>query len=382
MKTNQTENNEENTHACTTGGACDVSHTPVTETSSDAEPTCDTTCSTDQPTSVGDTCETTTSKSRPLASKALLIGAVMSLTGIVSTQDVSADENCSTCAQAAKPASESRQLHAVTYNHVEIEGQKIFYREAGSKNAPTVLLLHGFPTSSHMFRNLIPKLADKYHVIAPDMPGYGQSSAPSVKDFDYTFDHMASIIEQFTVKTGLKKYSLYLMDYGAPVGFRIAAKNPEKVQSLIIQNGNAYDEGLREFWVPLKAYWKDQSVKNTDTLRGLLSIDATKWQYTHGVRSEAAISPDNWTVDQRLLDREGNEEIQLAMFLSYGSNPPLYPEWQAYLRKHQPPTLIVWGKMIRSSQLMEPIPTRGILKTWSSTYLIQATLPSRKTVTR
>jgi len=276
---------------------------------------------------------------RRIASKSLLAGAAMLLT---TGSGLAAPEACEECANTSTKT--LRKAYPTTYHHVEIEGQKIFYREAGPKDAPTVLLLHGFPTSSHMFRNLIPQLADKYHVIAPDMVGFGQSSAPGVKEFEYTFDHMASIIEQFTVKTGLEKYSLYLMDYGAPVGFRIAAKNPEKVQSLIIQNGNAYDEGLREFWVPLKAYWKDQSAKNTDALRGLLTIDATKWQYTHGVRNEATISPDNWTVDQRLLDRKGNQEIQLAMFLSYGSNPALYPEWQAYLRKHQPPTLIVWGK--------------------------------------
>jgi len=281
----------------------------------------------------------TNNEVRRIASMSLLAGAAMLLT---TGSGFAATETCEECANTSTKT--HGKTYATTYHHVEIEGQKIFYREAGPKDAPTLLLLHGFPTSSHMFRNLIPQLADKYHVIAPDMVGFGQSSAPSVEEFEYTFDHMASIIEQFTVKTGLGKYSLYLMDYGAPVGFRIAAKNPEKVQSLIIQNGNAYDEGLRDFWVPLKAYWKDQSAKNTDALRGLLTIDATKWQYTHGVRNEATISPDNWTVDQRLLDRKGNQEIQLAMFLSYGSNPALYPEWQAYLRKHQPPTLIVWGK--------------------------------------
>lgn len=232
----------------------------------------------------------------------------------------------------------------VSYQNIEVGGQQIFYREAGSKDAPTVLLLHGFPTSSHMFRNLIPQLAENYHVIAPDMVGFGQSSAPSVTEFNYTFDNMASVIDQFTEKAGLTNYSLYLMDYGAPIGFRLATKNPEKVQSLIIQNGNAYDEGLREFWVPLKKYWAENTKENKDALRSLLTIDATKWQYTHGTRDEAKISPDNWTIDQRLLDRDGNQEIQLAMFKSYGSNPPLYAAWQEYLRAHQPPTLIVWGK--------------------------------------
>lgn len=247
---------------------------------------------------------------------------------------------------AGKPAhaGESQSASAVRYQTVEIEGQQVFYREAGPKEAPTVLLLHGFPTSSHMFRNLIPALADRYHVVAPDYPGFGQSSMPSVDEFEYTFDHFAAIIEQFTEKLGLDHYSLYLMDYGAPVGFRLAAKHPERVDSFIIQNGNAYDEGLLGFWDPIKAYWKDSSTKNRDALRGLLTIDATRWQYTEGVRDVTAISPDNWTVDQSKLDREGNKEIQLNLFLSYGSNPPLYPEWQAYFRKHQPPTLIVWGK--------------------------------------
>lgn len=231
------------------------------------------------------------------------------------------------------------------YHHtVKIEGQDIFYREAGPKDGPTILLLHGFPTSSHMFRNLIPNLADRCHVIAPDYPGFGQSSMPSTDDFDYTFDHLASIVEQFVEKLKLESYSLYLMDYGAPIGFRLASKYPERVDSLIIQNGNAYDEGLLNFWDPIKAYWNDSSKKNRDALRGLLTLEATRWQYTDGVRDVTAISPDNWTIDQRGLDREGNKEIQLNLFLSYGSNPPLYPEWQAYFRKHQPPTLIVWGK--------------------------------------
>lgn len=233
---------------------------------------------------------------------------------------------------------------AVRHRTVQIDGLDVFYREAGSKEKPTVLLLHGFPTSSHMFRNLIPALADRYHVVAPDYPGYGNSSMPAVGEFDYTFDSMTNVIEKLTVKLGLKKYSIYLMDYGAPVGFRLAVRHPERVETLIIQNGNAYSEGLREFWKPLKAYWKDKSQENGDALRNLLTIDATKWQYTHGVRDTERISPDNWNVAQRLLDRPGNQDIQIAMFYDYGSNPGRYAKWQAYLRKHQPPTLIVWGK--------------------------------------
>lgn len=233
----------------------------------------------------------------------------------------------------------------VLYRAVEIDGLNIFYREAGSRDAPTLLLLHGFPTSSHMFRNLIPALADRYHVVAPDYPGFGNSSAPSTEEFEYTFDKLANVVETFTEKIGLKRYSIYLMDYGAPVGFRLAAKHPERVETLIVQNGNAYDEGIdNEFWKPIKAYWNDRTKEHGDNLRSLLTLEATKWQYTHGVRNVEAISPDTWGHVQPLLDRDGNQEIQLALFYSYGSNPPLYPRWQAYLHEYQPPTLIVWGK--------------------------------------
>ena len=175
-------------------------------------------------------------------------------------------------------------------------------------------------------------------------PGYGNSSMPALDAFDYTFDRMAEIIEALTVELELDSYSIYLMDYGAPIGYRLAAKYPERVDTLIVQNGNAYDEELREFWDPIKAYWKNKTPENADQLRGLLTLDATKWQYTHGIRNQEVISPDNWSMDQSLLDRPGNQEIQLAMFYDYGSNPPLYPEWQAYFREHQPPTLVVWGK--------------------------------------
>ncbi len=253
-----------------------------------------------------------------------------------------------------------------SYNTAKIEGLDIFYREAGSRHNPTILLLHGFPTSSHMFRNLIPKLSQNYHVIAPDYPGYGNSSMPSVDEFDYSFDHMASIVEQLLEQKSISHYSMYLMDYGAPVGFRVASANPQKVDALIIQNGNAYTEGLdNNFWEPIKAYWNDRkavnkgldnawwkNVKaaykqpemvNEDALRFLLTKGATTWQYTNGVRDTTKISPDTINEDQRLLDREGNEAVQLQMFYDYGSNVPLYPKWQAYFRQHQPKTLIVWG---------------------------------------
>lgn len=279
-------------------------------------------------------------------------------------------------AQTALPSTSRAEsvTHSIASTHVpvyhrtmEIDGLDIFYREAGSKDAPTILLLHGFPTSSHMFRDLIPMLADKFHVLAPDYPGYGGSSMPSVEEYDYTFDKLAGVVEKFTEKLGLKKYSLYLMDYGAPVGFRIAAKHPDRVDSLIIQNGNAYDEGIdNNFWEPIKEYWKDRKAVNKgldnpfwinvkkahnndnlpveSALTFLVTLDATKWQYTNGVRDVEKISPDAWNHVQTRLDRPGNGSIQLQLLYDYGSNPPLYPEWQAYFRKYQPPTLIVWGK--------------------------------------
>ncbi len=228
---------------------------------------------------------------------------------------------------------------------IEIDGLEIFYREAGSKNAPTILLLHGFPTSSHMFRNLIPTLADEFHLVAPDYPGFGASSMPSVDEFEYSFDKLVAVIEKFVQKLGLQQYFLYLMDYGAPVGYRLASKHPDRVLGLIVQNGNAYDEGLRDFWQPIKAYWKDKTPENAKVLAdNLLTLEATKWQYTNGVRNLEAIAPDNWFHDQYLLDRPGNQEIQLELFYSYGTNPPLYPQWQEYFRQFQPPTLVVWGK--------------------------------------
>jgi pimeloyl-ACP methyl ester carboxylesterase len=257
--------------------------------------------------------------------------------------------------------------HPVSYKTVEIDDVEIFYREAGDPAKPTIVLLHGFPTSSHMFRNLIPALAADYHVVAPDYPGYGFSAMPLVDEFEYSFDNMATLMEHFLEEVEVERYSLYLMDYGAPIGFRIAAANPEQVETLIIQNGNAYDEGIdNDFWEPIQAYWDDRDainrgldnawwknvkeayqqpeMANEAALRFLLTLGATKWQYTNGVPDVAAVSPDNWGHVQPLLDRAGNQAIQLQMFYSYGTNPPLYPEWQAYFREYQPPTLIVWGE--------------------------------------
>lgn len=240
-------------------------------------------------------------------------------------------------------AEESRKTRHKT---VKVGDLDIFYREAGPKDTPTVLLLHGFPTSSQMFRNLIPALADKYHLVAPDYPGYGHSSMPPHDKFSYTFDNLAKVIDEFTEKLGLTKYALYVQDYGAPVGYRLAVKHPERITAIVVQNGNAYDEGLdNTFWKPIKEYWNEPgSQERRDALRKLLTYEATQWQYTDGVIDPELVSPDGAAEDQFLLDRKGNDEIQLDLFLSYGSNPPLYPSWQDYFRKHQPPTLIVWGK--------------------------------------
>lgn len=233
----------------------------------------------------------------------------------------------------------------VFYRTVKIENLDIFYREAGDKNSPTIILLHGFPTDSHMFRNLIPMLAQKFHVIAPDYPGFGQSSMPSVKEFEYSFDNLANIMDKFTEALKLSKFSMYVMDYGAPIGYRIAAKHPERIQAIVVQNGNAYDEGIdNDFWKPIKEYWKDKSAANANPLVPLVALEATKWQYQTGAQNLEAISPDGWIHDQAGLDRPGNAEIQLELLYSYGSNPPHYPRWQEYFRTHQPPMLIVWGK--------------------------------------
>ena len=234
----------------------------------------------------------------------------------------------------------------VSHKTMKIGELEIFYREAGPKDAPVVLLLHGFPTSSQMYRNLIPALANNYRVIAPDYPGYGHSSMPDRDKFTYTFDNLAKVIDEFTEKIGLTKYALYVQDYGAPVGYRLAVKHPERITAIVVQNGNAYDEGLdNDFWKPIKAYWNEpKSKEKRDALRGVVKYEATKWQYTHGVKDPELVSPDGPAHDQFLLDRPGNDEIQLDLLLDYGSNPPLYPSWQEYFRKHQPPMLIAWGK--------------------------------------
>jgi pimeloyl-ACP methyl ester carboxylesterase len=226
----------------------------------------------------------------------------------------------------------------------KVDGIDIFYREAGPADAPTVLLLHGFPTSSHMFRNLIPALADRYHVIAPDYPGFGQSGTPDRKDFKYSFARFAELMDGLLNQLGVTRYALYVQDYGAPVGYRLALEHPERVTALVVQNGNAYEEGLKEFWIPIKAYWADGSNEHRNALRAGLTLAATRSQYVDGVRDTSRISPDNWVHDQALLDRPGIDEIMLDLFKDYGTNVALYPRFQNFFRTRQPPTLIVWGK--------------------------------------
>jgi pimeloyl-ACP methyl ester carboxylesterase len=232
----------------------------------------------------------------------------------------------------------------VAYRHAVVDRIKIFYREAGRADAPALLLLHGFPTSSHMFRNLIPLLADRFRVIAPDLPGFGFSDAPDTDSFTYTFDRLADVIDRFTDEVGLLRYAVYVFDYGAPVGFRLALKHPERIAAIISQNGNAYLEGLSEGWSPIKAYWQEPSPENRFALRAFLTPETTRWQYVHGVRDESLVAPESFTLDAALLARRGNDEIQLDLFGDYASNIALYPKFQAYFRAHRPPLLAVWGK--------------------------------------
>lgn len=229
---------------------------------------------------------------------------------------------------------------------VSVNGLDIFYREAGNPQKPSILLLHGFPTSSFMFRNLIPALAEKYHLVAPDFPGFGQSSMPGVEEYTYTFDQLSETIDGFIDAIGLEKYTLYVMDYGAPVGYRIATRRPEKVEGLIVQNGNAYKQGMEDnFWAPIKTFWTNRN--DAAAIEGaavMVRPESTRWQYQDGVKDLTLVSPDTWTHDQALLDRPGNRDIQLALFYDYQNNPPLYPQWQEYFRTYQPPALVVWGK--------------------------------------
>ena len=233
---------------------------------------------------------------------------------------------------------------SVRFKTVDVDGLKLFYREAGDPARPTVLLLHGFPSASHMFRDLIPELAGRYHVIAPDLPGFGMSERPARGKFAYTFDNLAKVIDRATEILGLETFAIYVFDYGAPVGFRLAAKHPERITAIVSQNGNAYEEGLSDGWNPIRAYWQDASPANRDALRAFLTPESTAWQYTHGVPDVAAVSPDGYTLDSFYLARPGVDDLQLDLFGDYQSNVALYPLFQNYFRTRKPPFLAVWGR--------------------------------------
>jgi pimeloyl-ACP methyl ester carboxylesterase len=232
----------------------------------------------------------------------------------------------------------------IHYRKADIDGLQVFYREAGRVDAPTLLLLHGFPSAGHMFRELIPALSDRFRIVAPDLPGFGQSDIPSRDKFSYTFAKLAEVIERFTEVIGLARFSIYVFDYGAPTGFRLAVRHPERIAAIISQNGNAYEEGLSDGWNPIRAYWMEASEANRKALRTFLAPETTIWQYTHGVPETTLVSPDGFSLDNFYLARPGADEIQLDLFGDYKSNVALYPEFQAYFRKHKPPFLAVWGK--------------------------------------
>ena len=231
-----------------------------------------------------------------------------------------------------------------THHTLRVGDHNIFYREAGTPGAPALLLLHGFPTSSHMYRNLLPKLADRFHLIAPDLPGFGFTESPARGQFAYTFENITQVMRQFVDAVGLKQYGLYIFDYGAPVGLRLAAAEPDRVTAIVSQNGNAYVEGLSAGWNPIQKYWESPTDENRLALRGLLTLDSLKWQYSHGASDPALIAPEAYTLDHALLQREGNEAIQLDLFLDYQSNVSQYPAFQRYFAQRRPPLLAVWGK--------------------------------------
>lgn len=235
-------------------------------------------------------------------------------------------------------------MNAIRYRHANVDGFNIFYREAGSDDKPKLLLLHGFPSAGHMFRDLIPQLSEHFHIVAPDLPGFGQSDMPPRDQFAYTFDNIANVIDRFTEVVGFDRFIVYVFDYGAPTGFRIAVKHPERIAGIISQNGNAYQEGLSDGWNPIQAYWENPSEANRQALRGFLAPEATRWQYTHGVTDESLVSPDGIALDNHYLARNGADAIQLDLFLDYQNNVALYPTFQAYFRNHHPRLLAIWGK--------------------------------------
>ncbi|GAA1951602.1 alpha/beta fold hydrolase [Kitasatospora viridis] len=235
-------------------------------------------------------------------------------------------------------------MTSLAYRSVDVDGLRVFYREAGPADAPTLLLLHGFPSAGHMFRDLIPLLAGRFHLVAPDLPGFGQSEMPPREAFDYTFERLADTIDRFTEVIGLDRFALYVFDYGAPTGFRIAARHPERITAIVSQNGNAYEEGLSEGWNPIRAYWQDRSPANREALRAFLAPETTRWQYTEGTPDPTAVSPDGSTLDNAYLARPGADEVQLDLLGDYRTNLALYPRFQEYFRRHQPPLLAVWGR--------------------------------------
>ncbi len=259
-------------------------------------------------------------------------------------QNVSAKRQKSGAAGAE--AAEARSAVPVTsIRKVEADGVQVFYREAGDPQAPAVLLLHGFPTSSFMYRELIPRLADRYRVIAPDLPGFGFTEVPEKRKYAYTFDALAATIDSFTKAIGLDRYAMYVFDYGAPTGFRLAMAHPERITAIVSQNGNAYEEGLGDAWGPIRKYWAVPNAENREALaKNVLTLDGTRWQYTHGVANPDSVAPESYTLDMALMERPGNKDIQLDLFLNYATNVERYPAFQEYFRKAKPPLLAIWGK--------------------------------------